>query len=223
LRKCDTPALALQVTVLPPAPGGIDPIFPVSLPFFNANESFRINVLCSGVVRGLEIDAQRPAIHMLLQVEMAEGAYLADVGFGNLAPASALLLAPQIQQETPHELMRFIDVGGELTLQARLNHGWQHISRVNRLKRPLSRGSSPAGYPAEPLVSYQINRQSSSTSDPRLRGALPNSDLALFIRSPPRRRRGESQGEVFRLLGRPSHRPEDSVREDSLVAGVLPD
>jgi hypothetical protein len=25
-----------------------------------------------------------------------------------------------------------------------------------------------------------------------------------------------------RLLGRPSHRPEDSVREDSLVAGVLP-
>ena len=30
---------------------------------------------------------------------------------------------------------------------------------LNRLKRPLSRGSSPAGYPAEPLVSYQINRQ----------------------------------------------------------------
>jgi N-hydroxyarylamine O-acetyltransferase len=26
--------------------------------------------------------------------------------------------------------MRFIDVGGELTLQARLKHGWQHIYRV---------------------------------------------------------------------------------------------
>src|SRR5256714_5302167 len=26
-------------------------------------------------------------------------------------------------------------------------------------RRPLSRGSSPAGYPAEPLVSYRINRQ----------------------------------------------------------------
>src|ERR1700674_933155 len=33
----------------------------------------------------------------------------------------------------------------------------------------------------------------------------------------------ESQGEVFRLLGRTLHRPEDSVREHSLVAGVLPD
>jgi hypothetical protein len=25
-------------------------------------------------------------------------------------------------------------------------------------RRPLSRGSGPAGYPAEPLVSYRINR-----------------------------------------------------------------
>ena len=30
---------------------------------------------------------------------------------------------------------------------------------LSRLKRPLSRGSSPTGYPTEPLVSYQINRQ----------------------------------------------------------------
>jgi len=29
---------------------------------------------------------------------------------------------------------------------------------LSRLKRPLSRGSSPAGYPTEPLVSFQINR-----------------------------------------------------------------
>lgn len=91
---------------------------------------YRITSLQGRVVRGLAIDAPRPAIHMLLQVELPEGPYLADVGFGNLAPTSALLLAPQVEQETPHELMRFIDVDGELTLQARLNHGWQHIYRV---------------------------------------------------------------------------------------------
>jgi N-hydroxyarylamine O-acetyltransferase len=91
---------------------------------------YRITSLQGRVVRGIEIDAERPAIHMLLQVELPEGPYLADVGFGNLAPTSALLLAPQIEQDTPHELMRFIDIGGELTLQARLNHGWQHIYRV---------------------------------------------------------------------------------------------
>ena len=30
---------------------------------------------------------------------------------------------------------------------------------LSRLWQPLSRGSGPAGYPAEPLVSYRINRQ----------------------------------------------------------------
>ena len=39
---------------------------------------------------------------------------------------------------------------------------------LNRLKRPLSRGSSPAGYPAEPLVSYQVNRQLSGWNPPPL-------------------------------------------------------
>jgi N-hydroxyarylamine O-acetyltransferase len=87
---------------------------------------YRITSLQGRVVRGLAIDAPRPAIHMLLKVELPEGTYLADVGFGNLAPTCALLLAPQIEQETPHEVMRFIDVGGELTLK----RGWQHIYRV---------------------------------------------------------------------------------------------
>jgi N-hydroxyarylamine O-acetyltransferase len=91
---------------------------------------YRITSLQGRVIRGLAIDAPRPAIHMLLQVELPEGLYLADVGFGNLAPTCALLLEPHIEQETPHEVMRFIDVGGELTLQARLKQGWEHIYRV---------------------------------------------------------------------------------------------
>src|SRR5947209_1156556 len=91
---------------------------------------YKITSLQGRVVRGLAIDAPRPAIHMLLQVELPEGSYLADVGFGNLAPTSALLLKPGVEQETPHEPMRFIDVGGELTLQAKLSNGWQHIYRV---------------------------------------------------------------------------------------------
>jgi N-hydroxyarylamine O-acetyltransferase len=91
---------------------------------------YRITSLQGRVVRGLAIDAPRPAIHMLLKVELPEGSYLADVGFGNLAPTSALLLASNIEQETPHEVMRFIDVGGELTLQARLKETWHHIYRV---------------------------------------------------------------------------------------------
>lgn len=91
---------------------------------------YRITSLQGRVVRGMAIDAPRPAIHMLLQVDLPEGPYLADVGFGNLAPTSALLLRANVEQETPHEPMRFIDVGGELTLQARLRDAWEHIYRV---------------------------------------------------------------------------------------------
>jgi N-hydroxyarylamine O-acetyltransferase len=91
---------------------------------------YRITSLQGRVVRGMPIDAPRPAIHMLLQVDLPEGPHLADVGFGNLAPTSALVLRPGIEQDTPHEPMRFIDVGGELTLQAKLRDSWEHIYRV---------------------------------------------------------------------------------------------
>src|ERR1700733_5535580 len=91
---------------------------------------YKITSLQGRVVRGMAIDAPRPAIHMLLQVEMPDGPYLADVGFGNLAPTSALLLREGIEQSTPHEPMRFIDVAGELTLQAKLRDTWEHIYRV---------------------------------------------------------------------------------------------
>ena len=42
------------------------------------------------------------------------------------------------------------------------------VGLLSRLKRPLSRGSSPSGCPAEPLVSYQINRQLSGWNLPPL-------------------------------------------------------
>jgi N-hydroxyarylamine O-acetyltransferase len=74
-------------------------------------------------------------LHMVLQVNLAEGPYLADVGFGNVAPTAPLALTPDIEQDTPHEVMRFIRMGDELTLQARIGDGWSHIYRVVFLPR----------------------------------------------------------------------------------------
>ena len=91
---------------------------------------YSVTSLQGRVVRGLEIDAPRPAIHMLLRVELAEGPFLADVGFGNLAPTAPLLLEPLLEQPTPHEVMRFIVVNNELTLQSKLGERWEHIYRV---------------------------------------------------------------------------------------------
>src|SRR6202030_685313 len=42
------------------------------------------------------------------------------------------------------------------------------VGLLSRPRRPLSRGSSPSGYPAEPLVSFPINRQLSGWNPPPL-------------------------------------------------------
>src|SRR5215216_5422067 len=53
---------------------------------------FNVTSLQARVVRGLAIDAPRPMLHMVLRVKLPKGAYLADVGFGNLAPTAPLAL-----------------------------------------------------------------------------------------------------------------------------------
>ena len=94
-----------------------------------------VTSLQARVVRGLAIDAPRPMLHMVLRVELPQGAFLADVGFGNLAPTAALKLSPLVEQATPHETMRFIAMNDELTLQSKLGEAWEHIYRVVLLPR----------------------------------------------------------------------------------------
>src|SRR5258708_1181647 len=96
---------------------------------------FDVTSLQARVVRGLAIDARRPMLHMVLQVNLLEGPYLADVGFGKPAPTAPLKLGPDLEQDTPHEVMRFIRMGDELTLQSRLGDRWEHIYRVVLLPR----------------------------------------------------------------------------------------
>src|ERR1700726_443143 len=46
-----------------------------------------------------------------------------------------------------------------LSRPAQASHMLRPTGRLTRPRPPLSRGSTPTGHPAEPLVSYQINRQ----------------------------------------------------------------
>ena len=74
-------------------------------------------------------------LHMVLRIDLPQGSFLADVGFGNLAPTAPLRLSPLVEKDTPHEVMRFIEMGEELTLQSRLGDRWEHIYRVVLLPR----------------------------------------------------------------------------------------
>lgn len=70
---------------------------------------------------------------MVLLVDLPEegGTILADVGFGNLAPTTALALRPLVEQDTPHEIMLFLPLGDELTLEAKIGGAWAPIAATN--------------------------------------------------------------------------------------------
>src|SRR5689334_20896822 len=67
---------------------------------------FSVTSLQARVVRNLPVEAPRPALHMVLRVELPQGPLLADVGFGNLAPTTALELRPAAELATSHEPVR---------------------------------------------------------------------------------------------------------------------
>ncbi len=92
---------------------------------------YRTTNLMARVIRGLPPDAERPAAHMALRVDLAEGGFLVDVGFGNETPTAPLAMAPSQEQETPHETMRLLPVGDEMALQVLLGGAWQSIYRLS--------------------------------------------------------------------------------------------
>lgn len=97
---------------------------------------FEVTSLLARVIRGLEAEAKRPATHMVLRVDLPEGGFLVDVGFGYQTPTAPLALGSGLAQPTPHEAMRLLPLGGELILQARQGEDWRNLYRVSLEPRP---------------------------------------------------------------------------------------
>ena len=84
---------------------------------------YRVLGLSGRVVWNNPPDSIPPRSHMILRVELAEGTYIADVGFG-MSPTTCLRLVPDIVQETPHESFRLLKNDGAYTLQCNLKGHW---------------------------------------------------------------------------------------------------
>jgi len=92
---------------------------------------FTVSSLIARVIRGMAEDAVRPETHMILRVDLPEGPFLADVGFGVQTPTAPMPFRANVPQDTPHETMRLFPVGEELVLQARLGDAWKNIYRLS--------------------------------------------------------------------------------------------
>lgn len=70
-----------------------------------------------------------PRTHMLLRVDLADGPYLADVGYGGHLLAAPLRLVADLEQATPAGMLRLRPGDGFLVLQTRLGADWRDVYR----------------------------------------------------------------------------------------------
>lgn len=66
-----------------------------------------------------------PREHMLLKVDLDDGVYLADVGFGACLMDAPLKLLPDVEQKTRMGTFRLMEADGQFTLAARQPQGWR--------------------------------------------------------------------------------------------------
>ena len=91
---------------------------------------FRAGGLAARVHRSRPPGVTPPRSHMVLRVDLQEGSYLVDVGFGTALTAPLALEAGH-EQKTPHETFRLVPVGNEFDLQVRFGETWTDLYRLS--------------------------------------------------------------------------------------------
>ncbi|HET8995847.1 MAG TPA: arylamine N-acetyltransferase [Acetobacteraceae bacterium] len=90
---------------------------------------FGVTSLAARVLWGSKPGRPHPRTHMLLLVHVDGRDYIADVGFGGRLMATPLQRVPGLEQPTQHGMMRLVEHGMFLTLQAASDDGWEDLYR----------------------------------------------------------------------------------------------
>ena len=88
---------------------------------------FKVTRLAARVRWNVPSSVITPRSHMLLLLELEEGNYIADVGFGGLTLTAPLRLAAGVEQATPHEPHRLVAAGAGYILEAKVAGEWQTL------------------------------------------------------------------------------------------------
>lgn len=93
---------------------------------------FRVTGLIARVLWGRPPGVVSARSHMLLRVDLDEGAYIADVGFGLLTLTAPLRLDTEEPQTTPHERFRLLQVEpGNYRMEAEVAGEWRPLYRFD--------------------------------------------------------------------------------------------
>jgi N-hydroxyarylamine O-acetyltransferase len=90
---------------------------------------FAVTPLAARVRWGVAEAVDTSRSHMLLKIDLAEGPYIADVGFGGQTPGVPLALTADLEQPTADSIYRLVHFGAGYELQMRVADAWSSLYR----------------------------------------------------------------------------------------------
>jgi N-hydroxyarylamine O-acetyltransferase len=141
---------------------------------------FKVTDLAARVSWNAPPDAARPRTHMLLCVDLEDGRYVADVGFGGLTLTAPLRLAADIEQQTPHESFRLLASNGEFAMEALLQGTWKRLYRFDLQPQLLPDYEVANWFVATHPQSHFVTSLIAALPFPGGRLALSNHQLSVY-------------------------------------------
>lgn len=124
--------------------------------------------------------ADTPRHHMLLRIDLPDGPYIADTGFGRLTLTAPLRLVAGIEQPTPHGLYRLVATGPEFQLQAKLGDEWSPLYQLSLQDQAASDWEVANWYTSTHPESRFIQGLMAARCDEHCRYGLYNMDLRIY-------------------------------------------
>ena len=140
---------------------------------------FRVAGLAARVLWNHPEDAIRPRTHMLLQVDIDDELWIADVGFGGLTLTAPLRLVEHTPQATPHEAFRVTRLGGDYAVQAEVRGAWRTLYRFDLQEQVLPDYELASWYLSNHPESHFVRRLICARTAPQRRYALLDNELAV--------------------------------------------
>ena len=116
--------------------------------------------------------------HMLLLVEIDHDYFIADVGFGGLTLTAPLALIPNLEQDTPHEKFKLIQIANDYVLQAKVQGAWKRIYSFGLQENFLIDYEVTSWYLSNHPTSHFVTGLIAALPFEKGRHALRNNDFA---------------------------------------------
>jgi len=185
---------------------------------------FDLTTLAARVRWNAPPEELRPRSHMLLQVRLPEGDYIADVGFGGLVLTAPLRLRADLEQATPHETFRLRAAApGTYLLEAEVAAAWTPLYAFDLHEQLLPDYEVSNWYLANHPRSQFVTGIIAARSEPGVRHALRSGRYALHRRGAPSETRELRSVADYReaLAGPLGIRLPDSPELDARLARLL--